>query len=62
MVDRAKAGKHEMIRYTPPAEEIARWNKVGGEPIQNDWVKKMEGKGVRDARDILDTTLQLLKQ
>jgi TRAP-type C4-dicarboxylate transport system substrate-binding protein len=61
VVDRAKAGRHEMIRYTPPAEEIARWNKVGGEPIQNDWVKKMEGKGVRDARDILDTTVQLLK-
>jgi TRAP-type C4-dicarboxylate transport system substrate-binding protein len=61
VVDRAKAGRHEMIRYTPPAEEIARWNKVGGEPIQNDWVKKMEGKGVRDARDILGTTVQLLK-
>jgi TRAP-type transport system periplasmic protein len=61
VVDRAKAGRHEMIRYTPPAEEIARWNKVGGEPIQNDWVKKVEGKGVRDARDILDTTVQLLK-
>jgi TRAP-type transport system periplasmic protein len=61
VVDRAKAGKHEMIRYTPPADELARWNKIGGEPIQNDWVKKMEGKGVRDARDILDTTVQLLK-
>jgi TRAP-type C4-dicarboxylate transport system substrate-binding protein len=62
VVDKAKAGKHEMIRYTPPAEEIARWNKIGGEPIQNDWVKKMEGKGARDARDILDTTVELLKQ
>ncbi len=62
VVDRAKAGKHEMIRYTPPAEEIARWNKIGGEPIQNDWVKKMEGKGARDARDILNTTVELLKQ
>jgi TRAP-type transport system periplasmic protein len=62
VVDKAKAGKHEMIRYTPPAEEIARWNKIGGEPIQNDWVKKMEGKGARGARDILDTTVELLKQ
>jgi TRAP-type transport system periplasmic protein len=62
VVDKAKAGKHEMIRYTPPAEEIARWNKIGGEPIRNDWVKKMEGKGARDARDILNTTVELLKQ
>jgi TRAP-type transport system periplasmic protein len=62
VIDKAKAGNHEMIRYTPPAEEVARWNKIGGEPIQNDWVKKMEAKGARDARDILNTTIQLLKQ
>jgi TRAP-type C4-dicarboxylate transport system substrate-binding protein len=62
VIDKAKAGNFEMNRYTPPAEELARWNKIGGEPIQNDWVKKMEAKGQRDARDILNTTIQLLKQ
>jgi TRAP-type transport system periplasmic protein len=62
VIEKVQAGSYQMIRYTPPPDEIARWNKIGGEPIQSDWVKKIEGKGVKEARDILTTTLDLLKK
>jgi hypothetical protein len=45
-----------------PAAEVARWQKVAGEPIWEDWVKKMEAKGHKEAREILNTTLDLLKK
>ena len=61
VIEKAKAGNYEMIRYTVPADEVARWNKAAGEPLWEDWVKKMEGKGHKEAREILNTTLQLLK-
>jgi TRAP-type transport system periplasmic protein len=57
-----KAGKHEMVRFDLPPEEVARWQKIAGEPLWEEWVKKMEGKGHKDARDILNTTLDLLKK
>ena len=37
------------------------WRKLAGEPIWNDWVKRMEAKGHPEAREILNTTLELLK-
>ena len=59
---KVKAGNHEMVRYVVPPEEIARWTKIGGEPVWEDWVKKMEGKGFKEAREVLSTTLELLKK
>ncbi len=56
-----KAGKHAMERYDLPAAETARWQKIAGEPLWEEWVKKMEGKGLKDARAILNDTLQMLK-
>ena len=61
MIEKAKAGNYEINRYSPPADEAARWTKVAGEPIWEEWVKKMEGKGFKEAREILKTTLDLLK-
>jgi len=60
-IDRAKAGNYEMDRYEVPPAEVAKWSKIAGEPIWNEWLKKMEGKGQKDARTVLDTTLSLLK-
>ena len=57
-----KAGNYPMERYEMPAAEVARWQKVAGEPIWEDWVKKMEAKGHKEAREILNTTLDLLKK
>jgi TRAP-type C4-dicarboxylate transport system substrate-binding protein len=61
VIERAKAGNYELIRYPAPPEEVERWRKVAGEPIWNEWVKKMEGKGNKEAREVLDTAIALLK-
>jgi len=59
--DAAKKGKFEMIEYQLPPQELARWRKVAGDPLWNEWVKKMEAKGHKDARQILNATLEMLK-
>ena len=41
--------------------KLARWNKVAGEPLWEEWVKKMEGKGHKEARDILNAALEFAK-
>lgn len=56
-----KEKKYEMNEYTPPAAELEKWRKIGGEPLWEAWVKAQEDKGFKEARDILNTTLQLLK-
>lgn len=61
VIERAKAGNYELNRYQVPADQLARWTKLAGEPIWEEWIKKMEGKGHKDARDILNTVLNSLK-
>ncbi len=61
VVAKTKAANIEVVRYTPPPEELARWAKLATEPLWEEWVKKMEGKGQRDARTILNAALELLK-
>ena len=46
-----------MNRYKVPPAEVARWRKIAGEPLWDEWVKKMEGKGHKDARDILNSAV-----
>lgn len=62
VMERVKAGNYELNRYDLPPEEVARWNKAAGEPLWDEWVKKMESKGHKEAREILNTTLDLLKK
>jgi len=61
VVDAVKKGNYQMVRYEMPAAERARWRKVAGDNLWNDWVKKMESKGHKEARQVLNTTLELLK-
>ena len=42
--------------------KLARWNKVAGEPLWEEWVKKMEGKGHKEARDILNSALEICQE
>ncbi len=51
-----------MNTYTLPPEEVKRWRSVVGEPIWKNWVKKMEGKGLPEAQQILNTTLEMLEK
>jgi TRAP-type C4-dicarboxylate transport system substrate-binding protein len=60
-LDRAKAGNYEINRYKVPDAEVERWRKIAGEPLWNEWVKKMEGKGHKDARAVLDSAVSMLK-
>ena len=68
--DKAKEGVSELARetgkeisvYTLPEDEENRWLEIGGKPIWNEWVEKMEKEGYKNAREILDTTLKLLKE
>ena len=51
----------ELVRYDLPAAERERWAKLA-EPIHEDWVKRMEAKGHKEAREILNSTLAMLKE
>lgn len=57
-----KKGNYQVTKYTVPPDELAKWSKVAGEPLWNEWVKRMEGKGRPDAQKVLDAALELLKQ
>jgi TRAP-type C4-dicarboxylate transport system substrate-binding protein len=59
--ERVKAAGITLNRYDIPPEEFARWKKVAGEPLWEEWIKKMEGKGHKEAREILNTALELGK-
>ena len=62
VLERIKSNNLVANMYPLPPEEVARWTKEAAEPIWQDWVKRMEAKGHSDAKEILATTLQLLKQ
>jgi len=63
IVEKAIAdGKYAANRYVIPPDELARWRKIGGEPIWEDWIKKMEGKGHAQAREMLKAVQDLLKE
>ncbi len=60
---RGRARQGRQLRAQPlhrcRPTKLARWTKVAGEPLWDEWVKKMEGKGHKDAREILNTALEL---
>jgi TRAP-type transport system periplasmic protein len=62
VVEIIKSGKATGTIYKIPPDELARWTKIAGEPIWQDWVKRMEAKGHPEAKEILATTLQMLKE
>ena len=61
VISKVKEAGKELIRYDVPAEEAAKWTKLA-EPVQEDWVKRMEGRGLKDAREILNATIAMLKE
>ncbi len=55
-------GKIDLEFITPTPEEIETlWKQPYGEPLWEEWVKKMEAEGKTDARAILDRALELLE-
>jgi TRAP-type C4-dicarboxylate transport system substrate-binding protein len=59
--DLVKKAGLEMIEYTPPSDEIQKWTDVAGTPLWNAWVAKQTAAGFPEAKDILNTTLELIK-
>ncbi len=50
----------EMIEYTMPESELAKFS-AAAQPLWNAWVQKMTDAGNPEAKDILATTLELIK-
>ena len=50
----------EMVEYKMPADELAKWSAMA-QPLWDTWVKKMSDAGHPEAKDILTTTLELIK-
>ena len=57
----AKKGGYDLTVYSLPDDERQQWIKVGGQPVWEDWIKRMEGKGYKSARKILDAAFELGK-
>ena len=57
---KAKEAGKEFVKYELTAEENDKWVKLS-QPIWEDWVKKMEAKGFKEAREILDAVIALSK-
>lgn len=50
----------EVVEYTLPEDELAKWTAIA-QPIWEAWVKKQTDAGRPEAREILNTTLDLIK-
>jgi TRAP-type transport system periplasmic protein len=64
-VEGARAAMKEknitLTEYTLPPDEVAKWQKIGGEPLWDAWVKAREAEGFKEARDILNDAVNMLK-
>jgi TRAP-type transport system periplasmic protein len=60
VADALTATGKNLVRIELPPAELQRWTKLAA-PIHEDWVKRMEAKGHKEAREILDTMLAMLK-
>jgi len=56
-----KQAGYEMVSYTPPKKEIDRWINIAGKPVWDKWIKTMEAKGYKNAPQILNETLEMVK-
>jgi TRAP-type transport system periplasmic protein len=52
---------YEIIEYTPPQQEIQKWIDVSGKAVWDKWIKQNEAKGHPEAKDILNSELDLIK-
>ena len=60
IVDFEAKGGHKVGQYTIPDDEYARIVGIGGKPIWDAWVKKVEDKGL-PGRAVLDEMLKLVE-
>jgi len=58
-IAKAKKQGYEVNIYNLPREEQARWLEVGGKPVWNNWLDKMNKEGHPEAKEILDDLLAM---
>ncbi len=51
----------EMVEYTVPDDELAKWSAKAAKPLWDSWVKAQTAAGHPEAQEILDTTLNLIE-
>jgi TRAP-type C4-dicarboxylate transport system substrate-binding protein len=61
VLEAVKKGNYQMDVYVMPPDEVAKVTQIAGKPLWGEWVKRMESKGHPQAGEILNTTLELLK-
>jgi TRAP-type transport system periplasmic protein len=59
VMDSIRAGKLAFNRIELSPDELTRWRKVGGEPVWEAWIKKMEESGHSQARELLKATIEM---
>jgi TRAP-type transport system periplasmic protein len=58
--DQVKKTGVEMVEYTLPDDELAKWQAAAGKPLWDAWVKKMTDAGHPEAKDILSDCQSLI--
>ncbi len=49
---------YEVTTYTISNEERAKWMEAGVKKVHDDWLKRMEDKGYKEAREVLDFVMK----
>ena len=62
LYEQLKDTKFNIDLYKLPADEKKRWLEQGGKPVWENWVKEREAKGLKDAKSVLDATLEMLEE
>jgi TRAP-type C4-dicarboxylate transport system substrate-binding protein len=61
VMEKTKAMGKELAHHPMSDDERQRWIETAGQPIWDNWVAAMEKQGHSQAREILDTVLELCK-
>ena len=59
LFEKARSEGYPTYVYSLPDDERARWLEVGGKPIWNDWLDRMNKEGHPEAQEILNTLLKM---
>lgn len=59
--DLVKKQNYPMEEYTVPQADLEKWSAVAGKPLWDSWVKAQTAAGHKEAQEILNTTLDLIK-
>ena len=59
--DEIKKQGIQISEYTLPQSELDRWTQIAGKPLWDQWIADMKAKGMPEAEEIFNTTLDMIK-